>query len=90
MAILMTGSEAKKLEVTPTFEECSALMDCEMIETITLNGGMMMLVDEDGLGKRSAFNEIASEIATSGSGMTYFIVGKAILLTSAEVDTVLN
>ena len=90
MAILMTGSEAKKLDVTPTFEECYALIDCEMLETVTLSGGMVMLVDEDGLGKRSAFNEIASEIATSGSGMTHFIVGKAILLSASEAQSVLN
>lgn len=90
MATLIDGIDAKRLDSVPTFQECYALVECEMLEAVRFKNGSVLLVDEDGLQKRSRYNEIASEIATSGTGETHFIVGKAVFLTKDEADKVLG
>lgn len=85
MATLITGSEAKKLDKTPTFQECYALVGCGLLEVVGLGNGSILLVDEEGLFNPSAtLNQIASEIAGRP------LVGNAVMLDKAEADKVLG
>ena len=86
MAVLVTGSEAKKLDKTPSFDECRALISekCSLIQTVWMNSKSLMLVDEEGLMNELPINEIASEM----TGIT--IVGNAVILTGVEINSVLN
>jgi hypothetical protein len=90
MAILITGSEAKKLDKTPTFKECYALVGCGLLEVVRLRDGKIMLVDEEGLCKDNSLNEIATEIAQSEIGEEIYIVGNAVLFDKAEAEKVLR
>lgn len=87
MAVLVTGSEAKKLDKTPTFSECRALISekCSLIQTVWVAyPNFLMLIDEEGLLNELPINEIASEMA----GVT--IVGNAVILSGPEIKKVLN
>jgi len=76
---------AKALDAVPSFKECYALVECRMLEVVRLEGGGILLVDEEGLCCDSpVMNPIASEIAGQ------LIVGNAVMLDKKEAKKVLR
>lgn len=84
MAKLIETTGVKTLKPSPSFKEAQGYVG-GYVETVSIPGGAVLLVNEDGIAKQLPFNVAASAIARRP------IVGTAILLeTKAEVKRTLG
>jgi hypothetical protein len=81
-------TEGGMVPIDPTWKRIKEVMGGAHLEVVTLVSGNVLLVDEDGLMKRLAWNGVATSIAAS-SGVEA-IVGSAVFVPKHLVRKVLG